>query len=114
MPEGHNTGTQTGGESARQRSSQKKEVRSNEKKKASKGSLESDELETQGATLFPSSENPLVDLLSEPPELQNLTLNSINTSPLAMPTRTRQEGVEPGNRDPGQSSSVQWFVHRYK
>ena len=104
MPESHSAGTQTGGASTRQKSIHKKEAGSNEKKKkGSKVRLESDELGTQGATLFPSSENPLVDLLSEPPELQNLTLNSIDTSPLAMPTRTRQEGVEPGNRDPGQS-----------
>lgn len=84
---------------------QKMEAESDEQKITSPH-FESDEFEPQGATLFPSSEIPLVDFLSEPTEFQSLALNSIGTSSLGMPTGSKQEGTEAGNRDPGQSVTV--------
>ena len=61
----------------------------------------------QSAVLFPSPENPLLDLLSDPPEIQNLTLASIHSETLSMPMSsncTGKEGTvssEAGSVDPG-------------
>ena len=59
----------------------------------------------QSAVLFPSPENPLLDLLSDPPEIQNLTLASIHSDALSMPVSsycTGKEGSsEAGSVDPG-------------
>ena len=54
--------------------------------------------------LFPSPENPLLDL-SDPPEIQNLTLASIHSETLSMPTSSYSAGKEgtseAGSVDPG-------------
>jgi hypothetical protein len=61
----------------------------------------------QSAVLFPSPENPLLDLLSDPPEIQNLTLASIHSEALSMPTSSYcagKEGTsEAGSVDPGKA-----------
>ena len=62
----------------------------------------------QSAVLFPSPENPLLDLLSDPPEIQNLTLASIHSEALSMPTSSHcmgKEGTsESGSVDPGKTN----------
>ena len=57
----------------------------------------------QTAVLFPYAENPLVDLFSDPSDLQSLTLKSINTSPVPMPGKGI-DGMDlgQGNLDPGE------------
>ena len=64
----------------------------------------------QSAVLFPSPENPLLDLLSDPPEIQNLTLASIHYEALSMPTSSYSAGKEgtseAGSVDPGKVEIV--------
>ena len=70
----------------------------------------------QSALLFPSPENPLLDLFSDPPEIQNLTLASIHSDALSMPVSsycTGKEGSsEAGSVDPGKAeiNFGYWFV----
>ena len=69
----------------------------------SRGDVGEDLEESQGATLLPCSENPLADLLSDPPELQSVMSRSVDTTPVPMPSRTRGEGAESesGGKDTG-------------
>ena len=66
----------------------------------------SEDVSLQSAVLFPSPENPLLDLLSDPPEIQNLTLASIHSDALSMPTSHHSIGKEgtseSGSVDPGE------------
>ena len=72
------------------------------------GGEQGEDASLQGAVLFPSPENPLLDLLSDPPEIQNLTLASIHSDALPMPTLyAGKEGTaESGSLDPGEPDMV--------
>ena len=63
----------------------------------------------QSAVLFPSPENPLLDL-SDPPEIQNLTLASIHSEALSMPISSYTAGKEGTSEarsvDPGKAEML--------
>ena len=68
----------------------------------------------QSAVLFPSPDNPLLDLLSDPPEMQNLTLASLHSNSTPLSTLEGQAGredtVETGNfQDPGESKEAELY-----
>ena len=73
-------------------------------------------LQLQSAVLFPSSENALLDLLSDPePEMQNLTLASIHSEPLSMPTSSSHSMGKEGNSeqasvDPGEEKLISFMI----
>ena len=64
----------------------------------------------QNAMLFPSPDNPLLDLLSDPPGVQSLTLASPHSDPQGLETLSAgagREGVsEPGSLDRGRYDSL--------
>ena len=74
----------------------------------------SEDVPLQSAVLFPSSENPLLDLLSDPPEIQNLTLASIHSEALSMPVSQyagREGASESGSVDRGKMIEGYKNVH---
>ena len=70
------------------------------------GSRQSGYSDEESAMMFPTQENPLVDLL----EPTDLTLRTIHTSPLTMPTYGsggERESSDPPNLDTGQCGILQ-------
>lgn len=63
----------------------------------------SEDVPLQSAVLFPSPENPLLDLLSDPPEIQNLTLTSIHSEAMSSHCMGKEGTSEAGSVDPGKT-----------
>lgn len=72
----------------------------------------------QSAVLFPSPDNPLLDLLSDAQEMQNLTIASLHPNSMPLSTLHVQTGkedtVETGSyQDPGESKQTHIYVLLY-
>ena len=65
----------------------------------------------QSAVLFPSPDNPLSDLLSDPPEIQNLTLTSLpsDSLPLSSLHAGKEGTAESGSSERGEQK-VTFYV----